>query len=75
MPEHNFAVQNGWVMVKSDGTIWLSTFSETNSICWALALESWALDGESKKDHPEWTPMQAVMTVVITNLNINIKTH
>jgi len=61
----NFTTSKGWVMVKNDGTIWLETFANTNIMCWAIASEAWALDGETKKDHPEWRPRQGVMTVVL----------
>ena len=63
----NFTTQKGWVMVKRDGTIWLDTFAKTKIMCWALANETWALDGETKKDHPDWTPMQGILTVVLTS--------
>ena len=60
-----FAPKKGWVMVKEDGTIWPSTFAETNAMCWALAKETWALDGETQKEYSEWSPKQAYMAIVL----------
>lgn len=59
-------VREGWIYANSKtGLVWPDTFDVQKNICQAKAAEGWGVDGQTPKDHPEWSPVKCLATFII----------